>query len=180
MEMLNVSKAKAHFSGIARKVVRSHKPVIVRVPDGFVQIAPYELPQEVAPFPKAASIFWFERPSSIMLWRNTMNRWDVVFLRTEEKERDGHPAVVPVSVRHPRRSPATAVQCHSRTKKQPAEQARQHHVILDDADGLEFPTLVDCSLVYVARKASILRSTGSVTSPPAAMQRLLRGYLGLG
>lgn len=54
MEMLNVSKAKAHFSGIARKVVRSHKPVIVRVPDGFVQIAPYELPQEVVPFPKGS------------------------------------------------------------------------------------------------------------------------------
>ena len=54
MEMLNVSKAKAQFSGIARKVVRSRKPVIVRVPDGFVQIAPYELPQEVPAFPKGS------------------------------------------------------------------------------------------------------------------------------
>jgi len=51
MKMLTVSKAKAAFSGIARKVVRSKKPVIVRVPDGFIQIAPYELPAEVAPFP---------------------------------------------------------------------------------------------------------------------------------
>jgi hypothetical protein len=49
--MLTVSKAKAKFSGIARKVVRSRKPVIVRVPDGFIQIAPYELPEEVPPFP---------------------------------------------------------------------------------------------------------------------------------
>jgi hypothetical protein len=47
MDMLTVSKAKAQFSGIARKVVRSRKPVIVRVPDGFIQIAPYELPVEV-------------------------------------------------------------------------------------------------------------------------------------
>ena len=51
MNMLTVSKAKATFSGIARKVVRSKKPVIVRVPDGFIQIAPYEFPAEVAPFP---------------------------------------------------------------------------------------------------------------------------------
>lgn len=51
MNMLTVSKAKAGFSGIARKVVRSKKPVIVRVPDGFIQIAPYELPTEVAAFP---------------------------------------------------------------------------------------------------------------------------------
>ena len=51
VNMLTVSKAKATFSGIARKVVRSKNPVIVRVPDGFIQIAPYELPEEVAPIP---------------------------------------------------------------------------------------------------------------------------------
>ena len=110
-----------------------------------------------------------------------MNRWDVVFLRTEEKERDGHPAVVlspPDILDDPRQQRFNVI---LGTKKRPAEQARQHHVILDDADGLEFPTLVDCSLVYVARKASILRSTGSVTiHRRQQMQRLLRGYLGLG
>lgn len=51
MNMLTVSKAKAQFSGIARKVVRSKKPVIVRVPDGFIQIAPYEIPEEVPAAP---------------------------------------------------------------------------------------------------------------------------------
>ena len=50
VKMLTVSKAKATFSGIARNVVRSKKPVIVRVPDGFIQIAPYDLPEEVSPF----------------------------------------------------------------------------------------------------------------------------------
>lgn len=52
MNMLTVSKAKAQFSGIARKVVRSRKPVIVRVPDGFIQIAPYDVPEEVPPAPR--------------------------------------------------------------------------------------------------------------------------------
>jgi hypothetical protein len=54
MKMLTVSKAKAQFSGIARRVVRSRKPVIVRVPDGFIQIGPYELPSEVPAFPKGS------------------------------------------------------------------------------------------------------------------------------
>jgi hypothetical protein len=54
MNMLTVSKAKAQFSGIARKVVRSRKPVIVRVPNGFIQIAPYELPEEVPAFPEGS------------------------------------------------------------------------------------------------------------------------------
>jgi|CZKI01.1.fsa_nt_gi hypothetical protein len=49
MQMLTVSKAKAGFSGIAREVIHTKKPVIVRVPHGFIQIAPYQLPEEVAP-----------------------------------------------------------------------------------------------------------------------------------
>ena len=52
MNLLTVSKAKAQFSGIARKVVRSNRPVIVRVPNGFIQIAPYDLPQEVPAAPQ--------------------------------------------------------------------------------------------------------------------------------
>lgn len=64
MNMLTVSKAKAGFSGIARRVVRSKKPIIVRVPDGFIQIAPYELPAEVAPFP-AGSLKLLPREASL-------------------------------------------------------------------------------------------------------------------
>jgi hypothetical protein len=54
VKMLTVSKAKSTFSGIARNVIRSKRPVIVRVPDGFIQIAPYELPVEVPAFPKGS------------------------------------------------------------------------------------------------------------------------------
>jgi len=54
MKMLTVSKAKAGFSGIAREVIHTKKAVIVRVPHGFIQIAPYDLPEEVAPAPKGS------------------------------------------------------------------------------------------------------------------------------
>jgi hypothetical protein len=54
MNMLTVSKAKAGFSGIAREVIHSKQPVIVRVPHGFIQIAPYNLPEEVTPAPKGS------------------------------------------------------------------------------------------------------------------------------
>lgn len=67
------------------------------------------------------------------------------------------------------------------TKKQTAENPRSHQVVLDEADGLAFPTLVDCSLVYVARKTSVLRSCGSVTlHRRQQIQRAVRGHLGLG
>ena len=108
-------------------------------------------------------------------------RWDIVFLRTDEKDRDGHPAVIlssdDVMADHKQQRFNVVVG----TKKQPAEQARNHHVILDSADGLEFTTLVDFSLVYVARKSSLLRSGGLVTvHRRQQVQRAIRGFLDLG
>jgi hypothetical protein len=49
MELLTVSKAKAGFSRVARKVIKSRQPVLVRTPAGYVQIVPYDLPEEVPP-----------------------------------------------------------------------------------------------------------------------------------
>lgn len=54
MEMLTVSKAKAGFSRVTRGVIKSRKPVIVRTPAGFVQIAPYDFPEEVPPAPRGS------------------------------------------------------------------------------------------------------------------------------
>jgi PemK-like, MazF-like toxin of type II toxin-antitoxin system len=111
----------------------------------------------------------------------TCRRWDIVFLRADEKDPVGHPAVVLSSDDVMAEARQQRFNVVIGTKKQPAENARQHHVILDEADGLAFPTLVDCSLVYVARKSSMLRSGGSVTAHRRQqIQRTIRGYLGLG
>ena len=54
IDMLTVSKAKARFSRVTRRVIKTRQPVIVRTPAGFVQIAPYDLPEEVPPAPPGA------------------------------------------------------------------------------------------------------------------------------
>lgn len=111
----------------------------------------------------------------------TCRRWDIVFLRADEKDPVGHPAVVLSSDDVMAEARQQRFNVVIGTKKQPAENARQHHVILDESDGLAFPTLLDCSLVYVARKSSVMRSGGSVTvHRRQQIQRTLRGYLGLG
>jgi hypothetical protein len=111
----------------------------------------------------------------------TCRRWDIVFLRADEKDPVGHPAVVLSSDDVMAEARQQRFNVVIGTKKQPAENTRQHHVILDEADGLAFPTLVDCSLVYVARKSSVMRSAGSVTvHRRQQIQRQIRGYLGLG
>ncbi|MDD2762759.1 MAG: hypothetical protein PHE83_02160 [Opitutaceae bacterium] len=49
MKMLTVSRAKAQFSGIARRVLRKREAVIVKTPAGYVQIVPFEVPEFVPP-----------------------------------------------------------------------------------------------------------------------------------
>ena len=50
MKTITVSKAKAQFSGIARKVVKTKEPVTISTPAGMVQLIPWDLPQVVEPF----------------------------------------------------------------------------------------------------------------------------------
>jgi hypothetical protein len=51
MKTISVSKAKAQFSGIARRVVRTKRPVTITTPAGMVQLIPWNLPAVVEPFP---------------------------------------------------------------------------------------------------------------------------------
>jgi hypothetical protein len=54
MTTLTVSKAKAGFSGIARRVIKTKQPVMVKTPTGFVQIIPFDVPEYVPPSEKGA------------------------------------------------------------------------------------------------------------------------------
>ena len=51
MQPLTVSKARASFNRVTRGVLKTRKPVLVRTPKGLVQIAPYDLADEVPPAP---------------------------------------------------------------------------------------------------------------------------------
>lgn len=51
MKTITVSKAKAQFSGIARRVVKTKEPVTIATPAGLVQLIPWDLPAAVEPFP---------------------------------------------------------------------------------------------------------------------------------
>jgi mRNA-degrading endonuclease toxin of MazEF toxin-antitoxin module len=110
-----------------------------------------------------------------------MHRWDIVFVKADDKDLVGHPAVLLSSddiLSDHRQLRLNAV---VGTKKPPAVNPQNHHVTLNSADGLEFLTLVDCSLIYMVRKSSILRHVGSVTAHRRQeIQRKIRSCLGLG
>lgn len=110
-----------------------------------------------------------------------LRRWDIVFVRENEKDPTGHPAVVlsPEDMledeRHLRFNALMG------SKKPPAYPAQPRQVVLNGADGLDHLTLVDCALVVVVRKASVIRLAGTVSlERRKELGRKVRGYLGLG
>ena len=110
-----------------------------------------------------------------------LNRWDVIFVPADEKDTVGHPAVVlsPPDILADQKQ--TRINVLVGTKKQPAESAKSHQVILNGADGLEFMTLINCALVYQVRKAAVLRRAGSVShARRGAVAVRLRAAFGLG
>jgi len=111
----------------------------------------------------------------------TYRRWDILFLKQEDNDRTGHPAVVLSSDDVMGDDKQHRFNVLTGTKKEPAENARNHQVILGEPDGLTQPTFINCAMVFVVRKAAILRSSGSVTlHRRQQIQRIVRGYLGLG
>ena len=110
-----------------------------------------------------------------------LRRWDIVFVRADEKDAVGHPGVVlsPEDTLEDPRQHRINVLIGS--KKSPAYPAAPRHVLLNGADGLDQLTLIDCSLVVVVRKANILRLAGTVSlERRREIQRKVRAFLGLG
>jgi mRNA-degrading endonuclease toxin of MazEF toxin-antitoxin module len=78
-----------------------------------------------------------------------------------------HPAVI---VSHPARVPnkpdVTVVMCASQRETRPPE---PHEVVLDAADGLNWPTLCKCDLLYAVKKSTLTDFRG-VVSPERKRQ----------
>ena len=110
-----------------------------------------------------------------------LRRWDIVFLKIDEKDPTGHPAVVlsgENTLLDPKQHRFNVL---VGTKKPPGASNLAHQVLLNGADGLDHLTQIDCSVVYVARKASVLRLAGTVSfERRKTVQRTVRAYLGLG
>jgi len=110
-----------------------------------------------------------------------LQRWDIVFLKADENDTTGHPSVVispPDILEDPRQHRFNVL---VGTKKPPASKSKSSEVQLDAADGLEFSTLINATLVYQARKTSVIRTAGRVSyTRRGQIATKLRAALGLG
>lgn len=109
-----------------------------------------------------------------------LDRWQIVFARESAADLVGHPAVIlsgPDILADDRQLRFNALMG---TKRPPAAKVLPHQVLLDRADGLEFTTMINCSLGYVVRKSSILRTAGVVSHMRRAeIARRVRASLGV-
>lgn len=110
-----------------------------------------------------------------------LRRWDVIFVRAEEKDTVGHPGVVLSHedlLENPRFLRFNVLMG---SKKIPAQSPAPRQVLLNGADGLDFVTAIECDFVVVARKIAVLRRVGTVSlERRREIQRKVRAYLGLG
>jgi hypothetical protein len=111
----------------------------------------------------------------------TLQRWDIVFERTDERDPSGHPGVIlssPAILGDPKQRRINVL---LGSKKSPAVAALEHHAVLNGVNGLDHLTLVDCALVYQANKSAIIRIAGSVKDHwRTDIRRKVRACLGLG
>ena len=89
-----------------------------------------------------------------------MKAWDIYSYHHPDWS-EPHPAVI---VSHPDRvankPDVTILLC---TSKQAFRPAKPHEVILDKSDGLDWPTLCKCDLLYTIPKAVLQGPRGTVT-----------------
>jgi hypothetical protein len=110
-----------------------------------------------------------------------LRRWDIVFVRENDKDSTGHPGVVLSPEDMLEDSRHLRINVVMGSKKTPAYPAQPRHVILNGADGLDHSTVIDCARVVVVRKSGIIRLAGTVSlDRRREISRKVRAYLGLG
>jgi mRNA-degrading endonuclease toxin of MazEF toxin-antitoxin module len=91
-----------------------------------------------------------------------LRQWDVVKVRINPDDRDEHPAVVisPDDVI----ATARRINVLYGSTRRPGVAAGAHHVVLNGADGLDYPTIVSCAHFYQVARVAITGRYGRVAA----------------
>lgn len=94
----------------------------------------------------------------------SIKQWDVVRVRIHAQDRDEHPAIVlsPIEVASSTR--IDRINVLYGTTKRPAGGLLPGQILLDEADGCDHPTVFDCLLFPVVKKAAIASIMGHVST----------------
>jgi mRNA-degrading endonuclease toxin of MazEF toxin-antitoxin module len=89
-----------------------------------------------------------------------VNQFDIFYWKPPAWKK-AHPAVVVSHAdRAARRPQVDVIPC---TTQRAQRRAEAHEIILDEADGLDWPTLCKCDLIYAAVRSDLTQHKGHVT-----------------
>jgi hypothetical protein len=100
-----------------------------------------------------------------------LRQWAVVRLKFRATDRDTHPGVIVSNEEQCADERIGRVNVLHGTKTAPGNPVRLHQVMLNGAEGLDFPTAIDCSYFYGVAKDEIVGAVGLVG---AERRRVLR------
>lgn len=92
-----------------------------------------------------------------------IEQWDIVRFRISPSDRDLHPGVVisaPEWCGDERRPRLNVLAC---SKRPPADGAKAHQVLLNGADGLEFPSVCGCEFFHIIARENVTAKIGRVS-----------------
>lgn len=94
----------------------------------------------------------------------TLQQWDIVKFRVRPQDRDLHPGVVLSGEEWCASSQTTNLNVLACSKRVPGEPGKPHQVLLNGADGLEFPSTVDCRFFHIIKKDGVTEVIGRVSA----------------
>jgi len=92
----------------------------------------------------------------------SLRQWDVVKVRINPEDRDEHPAVIVSPDEICSDSRRTKLNLLYGSSRRPAQAAQPHEVVLDEAEGLDRPTIFDCVYFYGVDRRKIQTRLGGV------------------
>ena len=101
-----------------------------------------------------------------------IEQWDIVRFRISPADRDLHPGVVVSAAEWCADEHKLRLNVLACSKRVPVEGARHHQVLLNGADGLEFPSVCGCEFFHVIARESVHEIIGRVT--PARRRAISR------
>ena len=92
-----------------------------------------------------------------------VRQWDIVRFRIRPQDRDLHPAIVLSGEEWCASDYATNLNVLACSKRVPADAVKAHQVVLNGADGLDFPSAADCRFFHIVAKEGVFEVIGRVS-----------------
>ncbi|MFA5262710.1 MAG: type II toxin-antitoxin system PemK/MazF family toxin [Opitutaceae bacterium] len=95
---------------------------------------------------------------------HSLKQWEIYKVKLSPAHRDPHPVIIYSNDELCASEYAPHVNCLMASSKPPAAHIKPHQVILDEADGLDHLSTIDCRFIWIIAKEDLGSPIGKVSS----------------